>query len=88
MCGIAGQYHSHINFEDNAPFYKGILERMLHALRHRGPDDNGIYLSQHFGLAHTRLSIIDLNSGHQPILYRAGDKNYGIPKFHVHFLLA
>lgn len=40
---------------------------MLTALRHRGPDESGIYLDTHAGLAHTRLSIIDLASGQQPL---------------------
>ncbi|HKM04827.1 MAG TPA: asparagine synthase (glutamine-hydrolyzing) [Lachnospiraceae bacterium] len=78
MCGIAGLYHSHINFDDKPFLYKELLEKMIVALKHRGPDDNGIYLSQHFGLAHTRLSIIDLNSGHQPMLFQVANKNYGI----------
>jgi asparagine synthase (glutamine-hydrolysing) len=40
---------------------------MMRALTHRGPDDEGIYLNDQVVLGHRRLSIIDLNSGHQPI---------------------
>jgi asparagine synthase (glutamine-hydrolysing) len=40
---------------------------MLGSIRHRGPDDTGVYLSGQIGLGHARLSIIDLNSGHQPL---------------------
>jgi asparagine synthase (glutamine-hydrolysing) len=40
---------------------------MIAALRHRGPDDEGTYLSGSAGLGHRRLSIIDLTRGHQPI---------------------
>jgi asparagine synthase (glutamine-hydrolysing) len=36
-------------------------------MRHRGPDDEGLYVTQNIGLGHRRLSIIDLASGHQPI---------------------
>lgn len=40
---------------------------MVHSLRHRGPDSNGIDTFDNAGLGHTRLSIIDLKSGHQPM---------------------
>jgi len=62
MCGIAGI----INFI-NPEEKEHTLRRMLGALRHRGSDAAGIYLNGPVGLAHTRLSIIDLNSGDQPI---------------------
>ncbi len=44
-----------------------VLERMTSALRHRGPDETGLYLDDRVGLGHARLSIIDLASGTQPI---------------------
>lgn len=62
MCGIVGVY----NF-DGRPVDGELLRRMNATLTHRGPDDEGIYLSSMIGLAHRRLSIIDLNTGHQPI---------------------
>ena len=40
---------------------------MIGALRHRGPDESGVYIDEHVGLGHARLSIIDLSSGVQPI---------------------
>lgn len=40
---------------------------MLGAIRHRGPDQFGIYLDEHIGLGHARLSILDLRTGQQPI---------------------
>lgn len=40
---------------------------MAYQLRHRGPDGNGFYLTDHIGLVHTRLSIIDIAGGAQPI---------------------
>jgi hypothetical protein len=40
---------------------------MAACLRHRGPDDEGFLVADEVGLAHTRLSIIDLEGGHQPI---------------------
>jgi asparagine synthase (glutamine-hydrolysing) len=62
MCGIAGIVRS-----DGARVDRELLERMNEAIRHRGPDDDGFYLSDGVGLAMRRLSIIDLKSGKQPI---------------------
>lgn len=44
-----------------------MLERMVSAIRHRGPDDRGYYQSEGIGLGHARLSIIDVGGGKQPI---------------------
>ncbi|HWN67940.1 MAG TPA: hypothetical protein VNM90_09880, partial [Haliangium sp.] len=64
MCGIAGIVALH----DNAlPPERAALERMLGALHHRGPDEFGVYRDRVAGLAHTRLSIIDLATGQQPL---------------------
>jgi asparagine synthase (glutamine-hydrolysing) len=41
---------------------------MAQRLAHRGPDDTGVHIQNNVGLAHTRLSIIDLGGGHQPLL--------------------
>ncbi len=62
MCGIAGI----INFNMHEDMQK-TLTRMIGLVRHRGPDASGIFLNGPAGLAHTRLSIIDLHSGDQPI---------------------
>ncbi len=62
MCGIAGI----ANFkspENQEP----ILNRMLRAMSHRGPDATGLYLGDACGLGHARLSIIDLSGGFQPM---------------------
>ena len=40
---------------------------MIEVLHHRGPDDTGFYLDNTVGLANARLSIIDIEGGHQPI---------------------
>lgn len=63
MCGIAGI----LEFEGGRRPALEVLERMAQALAHRGPDDEGFYRSGPAGLAHRRLSIIDLVSGHQPM---------------------
>src|SRR6266478_6632660 len=63
MCGIAG-----ILFADPArAVAPGVLKAMSDALAHRGPDAEGFWSAPGIGLAHRRLSIIDLTSGDQPI---------------------
>jgi asparagine synthase (glutamine-hydrolysing) len=63
MCGIAGIW----NPNTNAPVDLSCLYRMLRSIHHRGPDDCGIYTSGGLGLGHVRLSIVDLEGGHQPM---------------------
>jgi len=63
MCGICGK----LNFADESPVDPGVLHAMLDTIRHRGPDDEGVYFSGPVGLGHRRLSIIDLATGHQPL---------------------
>jgi asparagine synthase (glutamine-hydrolysing) len=63
MCGIAGFY----GVPDTAIEQKTLLERMVGALHHRGPDEHGVYLDGDTGLCHARLSIIDISSGQQPM---------------------
>ena len=58
MCGIAG----FVGCDDSR-----LLRTMADRLAHRGPDDAGFYEAPGVGLAHRRLSIIDLKSGHQPM---------------------
>ena len=63
MCGIAGI----LSLTDSDPVAEAPLRRMLTMLRHRGPDEFGIYLGDGIGLGHARLSILDLSGGQQPI---------------------
>lgn len=67
MCSIAGFYDSSANFLARSGEFQHILQQMGQAQAHRGPDDFGILLTAQCGLSHTRLSIIDLNGGHQPM---------------------
>lgn len=64
MCGIAGIVATS---DSAAPPGREALLRMAGALHHRGPDEHGIYRDRRAGLAHARLSIIDLSSGQQPL---------------------
>lgn len=63
MCGIAGIFNV-----NGAPVSVQLLKRMTDAVRHRGPDGEGIWTDSFVGLGHRRLSIIDLSPlGHQPM---------------------
>jgi asparagine synthase (glutamine-hydrolysing) len=62
MCGIAGI------IAPQARDFEPHLGRMVRALKHRGPDGDGMYFYDGCGLGHTRLSIVDLAGGHQPML--------------------
>jgi asparagine synthase (glutamine-hydrolysing) len=63
MCGIAGV----INYYEKREVSKRLLQNMVSAIEHRGPDDVGLYVKDNVGLGNRRLSIIDLKTGHQPI---------------------
>ena len=67
MCGIAGIMTVH----GSAP-EKAALEAMKAALAHRGPDGDAIWISGDTGLVHTRLAIIDLETGDQPLFGPGG----------------
>ena len=58
MCGIAGV----LGHPDVA-----VLQRMNRLQHHRGPDENDVWLDEHIGFAHARLSIVDLQSSQQPM---------------------
>ena len=64
MCGIAGI----VPKNKSAKEYQGIIDKMVNALRFRGPDGSGIHYFNDCVLGHTRLSIIDLSTGGQPML--------------------
>ncbi len=63
MCGIAGIFE----FERGVAVAAEVVARMCEVIRHRGPDDQGVYCRGPIGLGARRLSIIDLATGHQPI---------------------
>lgn len=69
MCGIAGI----VDLRGGSPPTPEALSRQLGAMLHRGPDELGTYRDARAGLAHARLSIIDLASGQQPMTSEDGD---------------
>ncbi|MGF1833464.1 XrtA/PEP-CTERM system amidotransferase [Photobacterium sanguinicancri] len=68
MCGIAGIF----NLYRTAPLQPELLKTINRRQSHRGPDDEGYYFDSYIGLAHRRLSIIDLSGGHQPLFNEDG----------------
>src|SRR6266852_5638665 len=63
MCGICGKFM--LDREAYVP--EVLVKAMADAITHRGPDDEGFYISGQIGLGFRRLSIIDLSGGHQPL---------------------
>ena len=68
MCGIAGFVEpstlaSPLGLEASG----ALVHRMCDVIRHRGPDDEGVWVDERVALGMRRLSIIDLSTGHQPI---------------------
>ncbi len=68
VCGISGIFDS----RDRREIDRRLLERMNASLFHRGPDAGGLHLEPGLGLAHRRLSIIDLSTGQQPLYNEDG----------------
>ncbi len=63
MCGICGIART----ENSPPISSSLLAAMCETLAHRGPDDQGVHTEKKVGLGSRRLSIIDLEKGHQPL---------------------
>ena len=63
MCGIAGVF----NYRSACQDIVQCMHRMVGALLHRGPDEQGMFLDDNMALGHSRLSIIDIDGGTQPI---------------------
>jgi asparagine synthase (glutamine-hydrolysing) len=64
MCGFVGLIN-----KTNTKVDPQLLKTMAETLKHRGPDDEGSFIDNNIGFYHKRLSIIDLNSGHQPMSF-------------------
>jgi asparagine synthase (glutamine-hydrolysing) len=68
MCGICGKFEFGVQRQGDL----ALLRTMMDRIRHRGPDDEGTYVSGGISLGHRRLSIIDLNTGKQPLSNETG----------------
>jgi asparagine synthase (glutamine-hydrolysing) len=69
MCGIAGG----TRFKSTDSISNEVLIRMLGRIKHRGPDESGIYSSPDVAIGNVRLSIIDIATGQQPLTNSTGD---------------
>lgn len=78
MCGIAGFCNISEDYTRNYTKWHHTLYKMRQVLMHRGPDDEGELLTEEIGMAHTRLSIIDINRGHQPMTKQKFGNSYTI----------
>lgn len=74
MCGFVGWVNQKINLMPQ----KEILEKMIHTLYRRGPDDEGIHISMHSLLAHRRLVVVDPSGGRQPMTRSLEGNEYTI----------
>ena len=63
MCGIFGYFH-----REGRSLDSGVLQAMGHAIVHRGPDDQGVFAAKGAALGNQRLSVIDIQGGHQPFV--------------------
>jgi asparagine synthase (glutamine-hydrolysing) len=89
VCGISGIFE----YRRTEPIAREVVHRMNESLRHRGPDDEGIYVSAGIGLGHRRLSIVDVAGGHQPLSNEDGTvwvllngEIYNYPELHAELL--
>lgn len=78
MCGIGGFCNYSNDYTKQREHYCDILGQMHRVQSRRGPDGHGIYLDSHIGLAHARLSIIDLATGAQPLSRTIGEYTWVI----------
>ncbi|MDR1217321.1 MAG: asparagine synthase (glutamine-hydrolyzing) [Oscillospiraceae bacterium] len=73
MCGIAGQ----VGLDDfDAERLTEVYEDMKYVLRRRGPDQSGVYIDRGTALIHTRLCVIDVENGRQPMEFREGPRKF------------
>ena len=71
MCGIAGWYR-----RKGRPVSADVIKKQSDAILHRGPDDSGVLTDGDFGFGMRRLSILDIEGGHQPM--QSGDGRFAI----------
>ncbi len=78
MCGISGFCNFDQDYLMKKPLWEERLTNMRKTLSHRGNDSSGLYLSNHVGLSHARLSIRDLSNGTQPMVRTHQDRTCAI----------
>lgn len=78
MCGIAGYCDFTCNFTRESEKHEKIVRSMGQTIVHRGPDNFGVYISEHAAFAHTRLAVVDIEGGTQPMTKKKGEDSYTI----------
>lgn len=78
MCGIAGYVSFTKDFLLQKTLHEEVVETMGNTLRHRGPDDFGVYVGNHVAFAHTRLAVMDPERGKQPMVKKVEGTEYAI----------
>lgn len=76
MCGFVG--FCNLRHTITSPNYENILKTLTRSLSHRGPDEEGFYLSNHACLGHRRLIILDPENGKQPMSFKYHENTYTI----------
>ncbi|GGA71391.1 asparagine synthase (glutamine-hydrolyzing) [Ornithinibacillus halotolerans] len=71
MCGITGW----MDWKENMTNQENIIRKMAKTLEKRGPDATNIYTDHHIGLGHTRLAVVDISGGAQPMTRKSKDGN-------------
>lgn len=72
MCGIAGE----VSFTNSIIENKDSFLKMQKVIAPRGPDQNGIYINGNAALIHTRLCVVDIENGLQPMTAKYGDREF------------
>ncbi len=104
MCGIAGYVSHRSDFMNEYGKHMETAKRMSDTLRHRGPDANGAWVGEHAVFSHSRLAVIDIDGGAQPMkrtvagydfvityngeLYNSGELKKELKKYGYHFTSA
>lgn len=78
MCGIAGYCDFNCNFNNQKEKHQQIVRSMGETIVHRGPDNFGVYVCEHAAFAHTRLAVVDIEGGIQPMTKSKGKWQYTI----------
>lgn len=78
MCGIAGYCDFTRSFADEIEKHTQIVRSMGQTIVHRGPDNFDVYVEEHVAMAHTRLAVVDLEGGNQPMTKRGKYGQYTI----------
>lgn len=78
MCGIAGYCDFTCSFTNEMEKHEKIVRSMGETITHRGPDNFGVFVGEHAAFAHTRLAVVDIEGGVQPMTKQSARGSYTI----------